>query len=226
MLIEVAGLHKSYLDGEGQPLHILQGLDFSLPPETTCAIVGASGTGKSTFLHLLGALDEADTGSIQYGDTELTALTREERAQFRNQRLGFIFQFHQLLQDFTALENVMMPCLIQGLRPANAHSQAQALLTEVGLGERMHHKPSQLSGGEQQRVAIARALSNNPQMVLADEPTGNLDQETGQQIAELLLRLKQERGTTLITITHNPELARLMDRRFRMEAGRLRPLDD
>ena len=224
MLIEVNGLHKSYLDGEGQTLRILQGLDFRLSSSSTCAIVGASGTGKSTFLHLLGALDEVDSGSIRLGGQELTRLNREARARFRNDSLGFIFQFHQLLQDFTALENVMMPRLIQGRATAQAERQAQDLLDEVGLGKRLHHKPSQLSGGEQQRVAIARALSNAPQLILADEPTGNLDRQTGEQIAELLLRLNRERGTTLVTITHNSELANMMDCRFQMESGRLHPL--
>ncbi len=224
MQIQVSALHKSFIDGEGHTLHILQGLDFELRKGSTAAIVGASGTGKSTFLHLLGTLEQADSGKIRFEGLDLTRLKREESSAFRNHEIGFIFQFHQLLQDFTALENVMLPCLIQGLSESHARAHARELLHRVGLGERLSHKPPQLSGGEQQRVAMARALSNSPRLLLADEPTGNLDKETGEHVMDVLLRLNRENGATLIMITHNLQLAKSMEKQFRMENGLLHPL--
>lgn len=221
MQIKVSNLHKSYYDGEGHKLHILRGLNFEANSGSTVAIVGASGTGKSTFLHTVGTLESIDEGQLFLDDKDLTGFTRNQAAQFRNQSIGFIFQFHQLLNDFTALENVMIPQLIQGENTGVVRKNALDLLGKVGLSERAGHKPSQLSGGEQQRVAIARALVNNPRIVLADEPTGNLDEETGVQVMDILLRLNREQHTTFIMITHNPSLASTMQFQHRMENGQL-----
>ena len=221
MQIQVFNLHKSYFDGEGRKLHILRGLNFEAKSGSTVAIVGASGTGKSTFLHTIGTLEGIDEGQLCLDGRDLTYLTRDQAAQFRNEKIGFIFQFHQLLQDFTALENVMIPQLIQGKNAEVIQKNALDLLEKVGLSERVAHKPTQLSGGEQQRVAIARALVNRPRIVLADEPTGNLDEETGEQVMEILLRLNLENETTLIMITHNSSLASAMQHQHRMENGQL-----
>lgn len=221
MQIQVANLHKTYFDGVGHHLHILRGLTFEASAGSTISIIGASGTGKSTFLHILGALDNADEGSIQIEGTELSSLNRDQTAVFRNQFFGIIFQFHQLLHDFSALDNVMMPLLINGRSAGSAKRKAKEVLAEVGLGKRLSHKPNQLSGGEQQRVAIARAIVNSPKILLADEPTGNLDQETGDQVFNLILKLNKEYGITLIMITHNPLLASTLQHQYRMENGLL-----
>lgn len=222
--IEIANLHKSYRDGEGHELHILKGLALQIPQSATVSIVGASGTGKSTFLHLLGGLEKADKGEIRIAGHPLSKMTREETARFRNEQVAFVFQFHHLLQDFTALENVIMPLRINHQPLEQARKTAEALLTKVGLEGRFHHKPFQLSGGEQQRVAIARALANSPKILLTDEPTGNLDQETGQQILELLLQLNEDYGITLIVITHNPKLAGSMQYQYELAEGLLHPV--
>ena len=221
MQIQVSNLHKSYLDGEGRKLHILRGINFEAESGSTVAILGASGTGKSTFLHTLGALEGIDEGRLCLDGRDLTLLSRDQAAQFRNEEVGFIFQFHQLLQDFTALENVMIPQLIKGISSETVRTNALELLQKVGLSERTGHKPTQLSGGEQQRVAIARALVNRPRIVLADEPTGNLDEETSAQVMEVLLRLNRENETTLIMITHNTSLASAMQFQHCMENGQL-----
>ena len=221
MQIQVSNLHKSYIDGEGLKLHILRGLNFEAKSGSTVAIVGASGTGKSTFLHTIGMLEGIDEGQLYLDGSDLANLTRDQAAQFRNEKVGFIFQFHQLLQDFTALENVMIPQLIQGKNTGIVRKYAFELLEKVGLSERAGHKPTQLSGGEQQRVAIARALVNRPRVVLADEPTGNLDEATGAQVMEILLRLNLENETTFIMITHNSSLASVMQYQHRMENGKL-----
>ena len=221
MKIQVSNLHKSYIDGEGLKLHILRGLNFEAKSGSTVAIVGASGTGKSTFLHTIGMLEGIDEGQLVFDGGDLSNLTRDQAAQFRNEKVGFIFQFHQLLQDFTALENVMIPQLIQGKNSRIVQKDAFELLKKVGLAERAEHKPTQLSGGEQQRVAIARALINRPLIVLADEPTGNLDQETGEEVMQIFLRLNQENKTTLVMITHNSSLASAMQYQHRMENGQL-----
>jgi len=178
-------------------------------------------TGKSTFLHTLGTLESIDNGNLYLDGKDLTSFTRNQAAKFRNESIGFIFQFHQLLNDFNALENVMIPRLIHGDATELVKNKAINLLEKVGLAERAFHKPSQLSGGEQQRVAIARALINKPRIVLADEPTGNLDEETGVQVMDILLRLNQEHQTTFIMITHNPSLASKMQFQYRMENGQL-----
>ena len=224
--IQVHDLHKSYLDGEGNTLRILEGVKLEVPRGETVAITGASGTGKSTFLHLLGALDRPDKGSIRVGDVELAALNGDASAQFRSTAIGFVFQFHHLLSDFTALENVMMPMWIRVGRTRDFRDEGMKLLAEVGIAQRAGHKPSQLSGGEQQRLAIARALANRPTVLLADEPTGNLDQKTGSRICELLLRLNQEYALTLILVTHNHQIAARMRRRFNLEQGLLVPAAD
>ena len=221
MQIQVSNLHKSYLDGEGRNLHILRGLDFQVESGSTVAILGASGTGKSTFLHILGTLENIDEGILCLDGSDLANISRDQAAQFRNNEVGFIFQFHQLLQDFTSLENVMMPQLIKGNNFEFVRKNAMDLLKKVGLVNRSGHKPSQLSGGEQQRVAIARALINSPRIVLADEPTGNLDEETSIQVMEILLRLNRENNTTLIMITHDTNLASDMQHKHLMENGQL-----
>ena len=221
MQIQVSNLHKSYLDGEGRKLHILRGINFEAESGSTVAILGASGTGKSTFLHTLGTLEGIDEGRLCLDGRDLTLLSRDQAAQFRNDEVGFIFQIHQLLQAFTALENVMIPQLIKGISSETVRTNALELLQKVGLSERTGHKPTQLSGGEQQRVAIARALVNRPRIVLADEPTGNLDEETSAQVMEVLLRLNRENETTLIMITHNTSLASAMQFQHRMENGQL-----
>ena len=207
MQIQVSNLNKSYFDGEGRKLHILRGLNFEAKSGSTVAIVGASGTGKSTFLHTIGTLESIDEGQLCLDGRDLTNLTRDQAAQFRNEKIGFIFQFHQLLQDFTALENVMIPQLIQGKNADVVQKNALDLLEKVGLSERAGHKPTQLSGGEQQRVAIARALVNRPRVVLADEPTGNLDEETGDQVMEILLRLNHSSVNVIFHFPYDADTA-------------------
>ena len=221
MHIEVSNLHKSYYNGEGRKLHILKGLNVEIISGSTVAIVGASGTGKSTFLHTLGTLERIEQGDLYIDGKNLRCFSRNQAAKFRNESVGFIFQFHQLLNDFNSLENVMIPSLIHGDTVGLVKNTAIDLLEKVGLSERAFHKPSQLSGGEQQRVAIARALINSPRIVLADEPTGNLDEETSVQVMDILLRLNQENNTTFIMITHNSSLAHKMQFQYRMENGQL-----
>jgi lipoprotein-releasing system ATP-binding protein len=222
MYIRVKNLHKNYLDGEGRELHILRGVDLTIEHSgATAAIVGASGTGKSTLLHLLGLLDQPDQGQIEMDGVHFGELSRDAQARFRNEHVGFIFQFHQLLQDFSALENVMMPALVRGESRPKAQHRATELLEKVGLRERLLHKSSQLSGGEQQRVAIARALVNRPQLLLADEPTGNLDRDTEAQVLKTLLQCNADEQTTMLMITHNPQLAAAMQYQYRLLDGLL-----
>ena len=187
------------------------------------AVVGASGVGKSTFLHILGGLDRPTAGKVLYGDVDVFSLESAMLARFRNERVGFIFQFHHLLPEFSALENVMMPVLIRRTDPHEAAEQATAILTEVGFGKRLHHRPGELSGGEQQRVAVARALVLNPDVVLADEPTGNLDPHTGEAVHDLLLSINKQKGITFVIVTHNDKLALRADQVLRMTDGRLSP---
>jgi len=183
------------------------------------AIVGASGVGKSTLLHILGGLERPTSGSVRFDGQDLYALPPDGIARFRNERVGFVFQFHHLLPEFTALENVMMPALVRKMDRDEAAKLASSHLTDVGLGERLHHRPGELSGGEQQRVAVARALVLGPRVVLADEPTGNLDAHTGEAVHDLLKSLNRQRGTTFIIVTHNDKLALRADRVFRMAEG-------
>ena len=219
--IAVRNLAKAYIHN-GQVLKVLTDVNLMLDPGEMVAVVGASGVGKSTFLQLLGTLDLPTSGSIEFDGEELTQMSASRLAEFRNRRIGFVFQFHHLLPEFTALENVMMPALIQRLPIAQARQKASDILGRVGLARRVTHRPGELSGGEQQRVALARAMVLEPELLLADEPTGNLDRSTGEAIHELFLELNQERGSTLLVVTHNPELASLMPRRLRMvDGGRL-----
>jgi lipoprotein-releasing system ATP-binding protein len=219
--IVVERLAKSY-DHGGRALPILWDVNLTLDPGDMVAVVGASGIGKSTFLQILGTLDLPSEGSIRFDGEELTELPPSRLAEFRNRRIGFVFQFHHLLPDFTALENVMMPALIQRMSTEGARRKARDILGRVGLAHRLTHRPGELSGGEQQRVALARAMVLEPSLLLADEPTGNLDRSTGEAIHQLFLELNRERGSTLLVVTHNPDLAVLMPRRLRMvDGGRL-----
>ena len=218
-LIRTEALCKSY--GDGGRVDVLRDLDFAVAAGESVSIVGQSGVGKSTLLHVLGALDRPTSGRVFFDGVDLFALSENQQASFRNREVGFIFQFHHLLPDFDALENVMMPLLIGGVAAAEAERRARALLDEVGLAPRLTHKPGELSGGEQQRVAVARAVAQAPRVVLADEPTGNLDPKTAAEVYELLLRLNREQGASLVIVTHNLELAGLTDRILRLENGQL-----
>jgi ABC-type lipoprotein export system ATPase subunit len=220
--IRARGLHKSYRDGERE-VTVLRNVDLELEAGALAAIVGPSGSGKTTLLHLLGALDSPDQGSVEIGGTDLASLDGARLARFRNKMLGFVFQFHQLLPDFTALENVMMPSRIAGRPAREALERAQSLLGEVGLEDRATHYPNQLSGGEQQRVAICRALALEPPLLLADEPTGNLDPATGRRVLDLLIELQTRRGMTAVLVTHNPEVANRCANIWRLEDGVLLP---
>jgi lipoprotein-releasing system ATP-binding protein len=224
MLVAEA-VRKVYRGGDGRPLEILTGLDLAVSPGEFLAIVGASGAGKSTLLHLLGALDQPTAGRISLDGQDYGALDPSALAALRNRRLGFVFQFHHLLRDFTALENVMMPLLIAGRPDGEARARAEDLLERVGLEARALHRPQQLSGGEQQRVAVARALANNPSVVLADEPSGNLDQAHAEVLHDLLATLARDYETALVVVTHNRHLAGRADRVLAVEAGRLEPVD-
>jgi lipoprotein-releasing system ATP-binding protein len=211
-------LTKIYRDAD-KDITILSAVDAKFIAGKSYAIVGASGVGKSTLLHLLAGLDTPTGGEIRFGDTAITALSVDERAHFRRNSIGFIFQGHHLLNEFSALENVMMPLIIQGEDPGLSAEKASALLQKVGLSHRAKHSPGQLSGGEQQRVAIARALVTSPGVLLADEPTGSLDRVTGEEVKQLLLSLHKELKNTLIVVTHNEKLAQSLDFIYEMKAG-------
>jgi lipoprotein-releasing system ATP-binding protein len=219
-VLSCRNLGKCYEEGP-QSVVVLSGLELELHPGERVAIVGSSGSGKSTLLNLLGGLDTPSEGSVWLAGEELSALNEKERGLLRNRALGFVYQFHHLLPEFTAMENVCMPLLIGRTPIAEARQRAGELLQRVGLGHRMNHKPAELSGGERQRVAIARALANRPGLVLLDEPTGNLDQHTAQSIQELMLELSVSLRTAFLVVTHDPQLARQMDRVLRLEDGRL-----
>jgi lipoprotein-releasing system ATP-binding protein len=218
-LIQAIGLAKSY--GDGRRIEVLNDLDLSVAPGEAVAIVGQSGVGKSTLLHVLGTLDHPTGGKVLFDGVDLFALSEREQATLRNREIGFIFQFHHLLPDFTALENVMMPALIRGMSTADAEPRARVVLERVGLGERLTHKPGELSGGEQQRVAVARAVTLSPRVILADEPTGNLDPDTGAEVHALLLDLNRSQNITLVIVTHNEALSSLVDRTLRLQHGKL-----
>ncbi|HXC62203.1 MAG TPA: ABC transporter ATP-binding protein [Nitrospiria bacterium] len=218
-MITVSDLHKNF--ETPQLLHILQGINLEIAKGELLCIVGASGVGKSTFLHLLGGLDRPTLGKILYEGQNIAQLNENQLAEFRNKKIGFVFQFHHLLPEFTALENAMMPALIRGTPYQNAAERAKGILREVGLSQRFDHKPGELSGGEQQRVAVARALCLEPQVVLADEPTGNLDTHTGDEIFALLKDLNKRKGLTLVIVTHNEKLSAQADRIVRMVDGRI-----
>jgi lipoprotein-releasing system ATP-binding protein len=219
-LIVAEGLVKGYRSPAGY-LPVLQGLSLEVAQGEMLAVVGASGAGKSTLLHVLGTLDRPESGSLTVAGQEALALPEAGLCAFRNKTLGFVFQFHHLLPEFTALENVMMPSLIAREPEAEARRRALALLGELGLAERAQHRPGALSGGEQQRVAVARALVRSPRALLADEPTGNLDRETGERLHALIRRLNRERGISVVLVTHNDALAAACDRRLRLLEGRL-----
>jgi lipoprotein-releasing system ATP-binding protein len=221
-LIALRSLTKEYVDGS-RVVRVLTELDFDVAAGERVAIVGESGVGKSTLLHILGTLDRPTRGEVWFDGEDLAAKSDRELAHFRNREVGFIFQFHHLLPDFTALENVMMPARIGGLARDEAERRARALLERVGLLDRLDHKPGELSGGEQQRVAVARALVQRPRVVLADEPTGNLDPATGEGVQQLLTELNREREVTLVVVTHNAGLAGAMDRTVRLAAGHVVP---
>ncbi|MEW6409036.1 MAG: ABC transporter ATP-binding protein [Nitrospirota bacterium] len=217
-LIKVVDLHKSFTTDAGT-LHILKGINIEINRGEFLSIVGASGVGKSTFLHLLGTLDRPTAGKIFYQETDTSELRNTELARFRNQKIGFVFQFHYLLPEFNAIENTMMPSLISGINRTVAEDKAFKFLDAVGLKDRLTHKPGELSGGEQQRVAVARALIMEPEVILADEPTGNLDSKTGKEIYSLLKSLNRTNGTTFVIATHNEVLASQCDRRLKMVDG-------
>ena len=215
-------LRKVYTQEDGSELPILEGVEIAIAGGEAVAIVGASGTGKSTLLHLLGGLDRPTSGAVQLDGRDLSILSDRELASVRNQRIGFVFQFHHLLREFTALENVMMPMQIAGASSEAAKERAEQLLTQVGRGSRWSPKPWHLSGGEQQRVAVARALTNGPAVVIADEPSGNLDTHTAEQLHELFFQLRAEHGVALVLATHNRELADRADRILQLKEGQLR----
>jgi lipoprotein-releasing system ATP-binding protein len=220
--VSVAGLNKSYVVGT-QRLHVLRDLNLDVDRGEMVAIVGASGVGKSTLLHLLGGLDRSDAGTVHVADVDLTAMPAPALVEFRNRHVGFVFQFHHLLPEFDAAENVEMPMRIARMPRADARGRARDLLGRVGLSERLAHRPGMLSGGEQQRVAVARALVMNPALLLADEPTGDLDETTADSLHQLLRDMHAEHGLTSIIATHNPRLAAACDRVLRMEHGQLVP---
>ncbi len=217
-LLEARSLNKRYRKG-GTVIDVLRGASLVIKKGEIVSIIGASGAGKSTLLHTLGTLDLPDSGTIHYDGRDLTALSPSELADFRNRELGFVFQFHHLLPEFSALENVMMPALIRRQSREEARERATRALNDVGLAARVEHRPGELSGGEQQRVALARALVLDPPLLLADEVTGNLDEKTGEEIHELLFRLNSSRGITLIVVTHNRGLADRMSRRLVLHDG-------
>lgn len=217
-ILKVEHLEKTYSSGS-KKLTVLHDISFDIEERETFAIVGPSGSGKTTLLGLCAGLDRADAGKIELCGTELSSLTEDERAVLRNRNVGFVFQDFQLLPTLTALENVAVPLELQGVKDASQISKE--LLEKVGLGDRFHHYPSQLSGGEQQRVAVARAFSNKPLILFADEPTGNLDAETGEKVIELLFDLNKEHGTTLVIVTHDLELAQKTQRILRLKGGRI-----
>ncbi len=215
-MIKATNIHKSYGD-----LHVLKGVDIEIQPGEIVCIVGKSGAGKSTLLHILGTLDSADKGQVVIDGTDVSRLNVKDIAHFRNQRIGFIFQFHHLLPEFTALENVCIPAFIKGETEASAQKRAKELLDYLGLSERLTHKPTQLSGGEQQRVAVARSLMNQPAVVFADEPSGNLDSSSSQELHQLLFQLRDDFNQTFLIVTHNKELAEMSDRTVEMKDGLL-----
>lgn len=217
-LLKVDKVAKSYLKGD-QTIDVLSGASFEIFAGDMVSITGKSGAGKSTLLHLMGTLDQPDTGRIWYKDTDLSTLNPGELADFRNREIGFVFQFHHLLPEFSALENVMMPALIRRMARPQGEALARKAIEEVGLTHRLGHKPGELSGGEQQRVALARALVLDPPLLLADEVTGNLDERTGEGIHELLAKLNETRGITVVVVTHNRTLAEKMTRRLVLDAS-------
>lgn len=215
-MIKASSIHKSY-----GTLDVLKGVNIEIKKGEVISIVGASGAGKTTLLHILGTLDRANKGTLEINGINISSLSDKKLAEFRNKNIGFVFQFHHLLPEFTALENVCIPAFIAGISTADAEKKAKDLLSFLGLAERMDHKPSELSGGEQQRVAVARALVNNPAVVLADEPSGNLDSATAKELHQLFFTLREKFGQTFVIVTHNEELANMADRKLVMKDGNI-----
>lgn len=219
-VLEGSEIHKSYFIGRSE-LKVLKGISLDMREGEIAAIVGVSGAGKSTLLHILGTLDRPTSGTVSYDGKDVFSMGDDRLARFRNLKIGFVFQFHHLLPEFTALENVLMPGLIAGKKMSEVKKSAAKLLDEVGLGERLEHRPSELSGGEQQRVAVARALVNSPQVVLADEPSGNLDLVNAESLHELISRICKSHGTTFVIATHNEHLTKLANRVLKIQDGML-----
>jgi len=215
-MLQATNIHKSY-----GSLEVLKGVDITIGKGEIVSIVGKSGAGKSTLLHILGTLDQADKGKVTFNERDISNLKAKELAQFRNEHIGFIFQFHHLLPEFNALENVCIPAFIQKTAPAQAEKRAKELLAYLGLSERLTHKPNQLSGGEQQRVAVARSLINSPKIIFADEPSGNLDTASSEELHSLLFKLRDDFEQTFVIVTHNDGLANMSDRKVVMKDGRL-----
>lgn len=225
-IVECKQLEKSYHEQTNSKTDtvitkVLKGVDFNVKAGEQVAILGQSGSGKSTLLHILAMLDDPDQGAIKIADMDVTAMSENDKAEFRNENMGFIYQFHHLLMEFDAVENVAMPLLINGVEDTTAKQKAKNMLDAVGLSHRYHHRPSQMSGGERQRVAIARALVNEPKLVLADEPTGNLDKKNSEQVFQLFLKLNKELGTSLIVVTHDLDLASRFDRVVELDDGKV-----
>lgn len=220
-VIVAEGVHKSYVGGDGSILEVLTGVDLAVETGETVAIIGESGSGKSTLLHLLGGIDRPTSGEVRIGGVRLNEIDENELSAIRNASIGFVFQFHHLLREFTVLENVMMPQLIAGRSPEEAAARAMELVDQVGLRKRADHRSVQLSGGEQQRAAVARALANQPLALLADEPSGNLDPSTSERLHDLLFGISADLGTAMVLVTHNMQIARRSDRVLEMDGGRL-----
>ena len=221
--LEAVDLGKNFQDGSGEPLHVLSNINFALNESDTIAIIGSSGSGKTTLMNMLGGLDAASSGKVLLNGDDIAKHSEKTRCTIRNQHLGFIYQFHHLLPEFSALENVAMPLLIGGIAPEEASQRSAAMLDEVGLSHRLNHKPSELSGGERQRAAIARALIHRPSCVLADEPTGNLDRKNAEQAIELIIELNKTFKTALMIVTHDLQIAERMERIYTLEDGILAP---
>jgi len=219
-IIEVSGLKRSF-QKDGIVIEVLKGVDFTADKGEFITIMGPSGAGKSTFLHIIGTLDKPTEGKVLFGGQDIMSFSEDEQSRFRNEKVGFIFQFYHLLQDLNVIENVMMPLLIRRMKPAEAEAKARTFLETVELTHRLNHRPGELSGGEQQRVAIARALINEPEVILADEPTGNLDRKTGREVMRQILTIQKNLSATLILVTHDPEIGAVGERKLTMVDGEL-----